>query len=137
MKQLSFRIKEGELFREVIESKCKEAGVKAGVILSAVGGFQKLFLRMPILPNQEKHTVKELDGPFEIISINGTISPNDCHIHVSASDKDGVCIGGHLKEGSTVKNTAEVVIGVFEDVIFERNFDSETGYEEFDPVVIK
>ncbi|MCA9359235.1 DNA-binding protein [Candidatus Kaiserbacteria bacterium] len=133
MRQLSFRIKEGELFRESIEKRCAEAGVEAGVILSAVGGFQKLILRMPILPNQEKHTVKELEGPFEIVSINGTISPNDCHIHVSASDQDGVCIGGHLKEGTTVKNTAEVVIGVFDDVVFERNMDGQTGYKEFDP----
>jgi len=133
MRQLSFRIKEGELFRETIVSRCTEERVKAGVVLSAVGGFQKLFLRMPILPNQEKHNVKELDGPFEIVSISGTISPNDCHIHVSASDREGVCVGGHLKEGTTVKNTAEVVIGIFDDITFERNFDPDTGYEEFDP----
>jgi hypothetical protein len=74
-----------------------------------------------------------LEGPFEVVSITGTVSPEDCHIHVSVSDKDGVCVGGHLKEGSIVKNTAEVVIGVFEDVVFERNQDDETGYAEFDP----
>jgi len=133
MKQLSFRIKHGELFRETIQRICAEHQVKAGVILSAVGGFEELYLRMPILPGQEKHTIKHISGPFEIVSITGTISPNDCHIHVSASDRDGVCIGGHLKEGSTVKNTAEVVIGIFEDVVFERNPDVVTGYDEFDP----
>jgi len=136
MKQLSFRIKQGELFRESIERICTESGVKAGVILSAVGGFQKIFLRMPILPTQEKHTVKELNGPFEIVSITGTISPNDCHIHVSVSDKNGVCVGGHLKEGSTVKNTVEIVIGIFDDVVFERVMDNDTGYPEFSPRIL-
>ncbi len=133
MKNLSFRIKQGELLREVIEQKTRDAGINAGVILSAVGGLEKAFLRMPILPNQEKHTIKALEGPFEIVSITGTISPNDSHIHISLSDREGTCVGGHLKEGCVVKNTVEVVIGFFDDVRFERKFDDETGYEEFAP----
>lgn len=86
-------------------------------------------LRMPKQDTGE-HIVRNLEGPFEIVSCTGTLSADGCHIHVSVSDLEGKCIGGHLKEGSAVFSTIELVIGILEDTTYRRLPDLETGYDE-------
>lgn len=86
---------------------------------------------MPKLDSGD-HVIKNLEGPFEIVSAAGTISSEGCHIHVSVSDKDGTCYGGHLKDGCAVRTTAEIVIGVFENTIYRRVFDERTGFNELE-----
>ncbi len=76
--------------------------------------------------------MKEWSGPFEIVSGTGTISKDGCHIHVALSDRNGDVIGGHLKDGCRVKNTAEVVLGVFRDAVYERKLDRKTGFNELE-----
>ncbi len=78
----------------------------------------------------DKQIVKEWKGPFEIVSGTGTLSESGCHIHISVSDKKGTVIGGHLKDGNKVKTTAEVVLGVFDDAVYTRTPDENTGFEE-------
>ena len=39
-------------------------------------------------------------------------------------------MGGHLKEGSIIATTAEIVMCYDENVVFERVLDDETGFEE-------
>lgn len=137
MKSFAFRLKPGELLKEEIEKRCAELSIAAGVLLSIVGGVSSAVLRMAG-STHDNQTVKTFDGPFEIVSGTGTISKDGCHIHVAFSDKDGNVIGGHLKDGCVVQFTAEVVIGVFDDVVFERVFDEETHFPEFtvrDPAI--
>jgi predicted DNA-binding protein with PD1-like motif len=129
MKNITVRLKEGQFFREEIERVVREREIRAGVILSAVGGIKNANLRVPKFDTGE-HVVKQMDGPFELVSCMGTLSADGCHIHVSVSDREGKCYGGHLKEGCAVFCTIEVVIGVIEDAIYHRKMDSETGFEE-------
>lgn len=129
MKQITVRLQEGQFLREEIERITKEQDIRAGVILSLVGGVKNARLRMPKLETGE-HTIKDLDGPFEIVSGTGTVSPDGCHIHLSVSDRNGDCIGGHLKEGCAIFYTVELVIGIFEDVEYRRVMDADTGFEE-------
>ncbi len=129
MKNVTVRLKEGQFFREEIERIVKEKDIRAGVILSAVGGIKNAALRVPKLDSGE-HIVKQIDGPFELVSCMGTLSPDGCHIHISVSDRDGRCFGGHLKEGCAVFCTIELVIGVIEGVTYRRRMDVETGFEE-------
>ncbi len=131
MKQITFRLRNGQLLKEEIAKVAQERSIKAGVLLSIVGGLQNAVLRMPQLPSGE-HATKDLDGPFELVSGTGTISQNGCHIHISVSDKNGVCYGGHLKDGCKVKTTVEVVIGIFEDVTYRRTPDAATGFDELE-----
>ena len=44
MKQITFRLKTGQLLKEEIENRTKD--VKAGVLLSIVGGLENVVLRM-------------------------------------------------------------------------------------------
>ena len=115
--------------KEEIEARTRN--IKAGVLLSIVGALDNANLRMAGA-TKDNQTVLNFAGPFEIVSGTGTISPDGCHIHISVSDTEGKVIGGHLKDGSRVGVTAEIVIGVFEEARFNRILDSDTGFEELE-----
>ena len=100
----------------------------AGIILSVVGALKSVKLRMAGAA-PKKQVIKSFSGDFEIVSIEGTLSKDDCHIHISLSDKNGAVVGGHLKEGVVVV-TAEVSLLELTDRKFLREFDKETGFEE-------
>ena len=129
MRQITFRLKPGQLLKEEIEKIAREKNIKAGVLLSAVGCLHNAVLRMAGA-KPDKQVINTYEGPFEIVSITGTISEQGCHIHISVSDKDGKVIGGHLKDGCEVEVTAEIVIGIFEDTKYSRVMDQETGFKE-------
>ncbi|HEA84467.1 MAG TPA: DNA-binding protein [Candidatus Wildermuthbacteria bacterium] len=131
MKQITFRLKPGQLLKEEIEKAARDQGVKAGVLLSIVGGLENAVLRMSG-SEPGNQAVKKWQGPFEIVSGTGTISEEGCHIHLALSDKEGNVIGGHLKNDCVVKYTAEIVLGVFEDIIYKRVLDENTGFEELE-----
>lgn len=129
MRHLTFRLKPGQFLKEEIEKRVKEHDIKAGVLLSIVAGLDKAVLRMAG-SDVDDQTVKEWNEPFEVVSGTGTISTEGSHIHVSLSDRQGNVIGGHLKNGCIVKYTAEIVIGIFDDVEYKRVYDEETGFKE-------
>ena len=129
MKQITFRIKPGELLKEEIVKAAQKHNIGAGALLSIVGGLENAVLRMAGA-TPDKQDVKDFNGPFEIVSGTGTISRDGCHIHMSVSDQEGKVIGGHLKDGCRVHLTAEIVVGVFEDVSYKRVHDQETGFKE-------
>ncbi len=129
MKQITFRIKPGGFLKEEIVKAAQKHNIGAGVLLSIVGGLQNAVLRMAGA-TPDKQEIKDFNGPFEIVSGTGTISRNGCHIHISVSDKDGKVIGGHLRDGCRVHPTAEIVIGVFEDISYKRVHDETTGFKE-------
>jgi hypothetical protein len=121
----SFRLKSGQdLFNE-IESFTAQKKIEAGCILSSVGSLTHATLR---LANREFYT--DYDGHFEIVSLNGTVSTNGSHLHLSISDGDGKTIGGHLVPGCKIYTTAEIVIAELDDVIYKREFAEDSGYEE-------
>ena len=67
---------------------------------------------------------------YEIVSLMGTISKDDVHLHISLSDENGVTIGGHLKDGTIINSTCEIVILELPNYEFTREFDEHTGYNE-------
>jgi predicted DNA-binding protein with PD1-like motif len=70
------------------------------------------------------------DFDSEIVSITGTVSIHGSHLHIAVSDGDGKTIGWHLESGCNIYTTAEIVIAVFKDVIYKREFAEDSGYEE-------
>lgn len=126
MKQITKRLKPNQEIRIELEKLVKENDIKAGVLLSVVGGTIKCSLRMP-----DGKTVKTWDEPMEIVSGTGTLSQDGLHIHLSLSNMAGDTFGGHLKEG-IVKQTTEIVILVFDDIIYKRRPCDVTGYDELD-----
>ncbi|MCL5612395.1 MAG: DNA-binding protein [Chloroflexi bacterium] len=125
MQTYSFRLKPGQDLFDEIESFVAEKKISAGCVLSSVGSLTHATLR---LANREFYT--EYEGHFEIVSLNGTVSTNGSHLHVSISDGDGKTIGGHLVPGCKIYTTAEMVIAGFDDVVYKREFAEDSGYEE-------
>ena len=125
MQTLTFRLKPGQdLFNE-IEAVVAEENIEAGCVLSAVGSLTHATLR---LANNEHSS--EYDGHFEIVSMTGTVSVYGSHLHMSISDGDGKTIGGHLVPGCKIYTTAEMVLGIFDDVVYKREYAEDSGYEE-------
>lgn len=124
MKQLSVRLLPGQDLREEIERLARAHSVQAGVVISLVGNLTKAILRMA-----DGETIKEWNGSYEIVSATGTISPEESHIHLALSDQEGKVFGGHLKKGTIVGVTCEVVLLTFDDVVYSRVYEEETGYD--------
>src|SRR3990167_4524290 len=128
MKIHTFRLKPDTKLRESIQNFAKKNKFNAGLVFSVVGALKEAKLRMAGA-TPKKQTIKNLKGDYEIVSVQGTLSADDCHIHIAVSDRDGKVIGGHLKEGA-VALTAEVSLLELTDRKFLREFDKETGFEE-------
>lgn len=133
VRQITRRLKPGQLLKESIIQLVQEEHITAGVIIAAVGGLENANLRVSKFGNGE-HPNITIEGPLELVSCMGTLSPQGCHLHVSVSDRSGQCYGGHLKDGCKVFVTIELVVLAFDDVIYNRTLDDETGFDELSPV---
>jgi predicted DNA-binding protein with PD1-like motif len=125
MQAFTFRLKPGQDLFNGIEAVVAEKNVEAGCVLSAVGSLTHATLR---LANREYFS--EYDGHFEIVSMTGTVSAHGSHLHISISDEDGHTIGGHLVPGCKIYTTAEMVLAIFNDVVYKREFAEDSGYDE-------
>ena len=127
MKTIVLRLRPGQDLKAELQSLVEKEKLPGGFILTCVGSVSKLRLR---LANQSQSS--DFEGPFEIVSLVGTLSPQGLHLHMSASDKTGKTLGGHLVDGNVIYTTAEIVIGVPTDLQFLRTLDPATGYPELD-----
>lgn len=121
----AFRLKPGQDLRKEIEAFVKKENIKAGWMVTCVGSLTEANLR---LANQPGGTAYK--GHFEIVSLVGTLSTAGCHLHLAFSDSTGRTIGGHLLTGSVVYTTAEIVIGESKDLVFTREKDGTTPWDE-------
>lgn len=99
--------------------------IQAAALLSCVGSLRSVSLRLAGAVREQQFA-----GSFEIVSAEGTLSTNGCHIHIAIADQEGKVTGGHLCYDSLVLTTAEVVLVELQDHAFSRQFDSDTGYKE-------
>lgn len=125
MKVFALRLKPGADLKLEIARFAKEKNIYAGFVITCVGSLKKASLRMANIK-----TIANFSGPFEIVSLAGTIAQNGLHLHAALSDGDGKLIGGHVKEGCIIFTTAEIVIGEGENLLFSRAFDQETNFKE-------
>jgi predicted DNA-binding protein with PD1-like motif len=126
MKTYTFRLKPDQDLFDSIEAFIAEKKIEAGCVLSSVGSLTCASLR---LANREFNN--EYEGHFEIVSMTGTVALCGSHIHISIADGNGVTIGGHLVSGCKIYTTAEIVLAVFDDVVYARELlEDDSGYEE-------
>jgi len=125
MKTYALRLTRGADLKKTIDEQFRIRNIKAGVILSCVGCVYELKIRLA--DGESELHVKD---NFEIASLVGTFSKDGSHLHISVSDITGKTIGGHLKEGTLVNTTAELVLGELLGYDFSREFDNNTGYDE-------
>lgn len=125
MKEHVFRLANGDSLKESIQQYCLDHSISSAVILTCVGSLKHVHIR---LANASKFLEKEEN--VEIVSLVGTISKGQAHIHISVSDENGYVFGGHLSDGCLVYTTAEIALGELEDYELKREMDETTGYKE-------
>ena len=119
------RLKRGEDLMESVKQVCREKNIKAGVLLSGVGCILKGRIR-----DASGVNIREINDHCEIVSLNGTVSAQRCHIHIALSKEDLSTVGGHLCPGCIVNTTCELVIGELPGICCGVEEDPETGYDE-------
>lgn len=120
---LAFRLLPGEDLRMALLERAR--AWPAAFVATCVGSLGHATLR-----HATAETGTRREGPFEIVSLVGTLEPGGGHLHIALADADGRMWGGHLLDGSAVHTTAEIVIGILEEVRFARTFDPRSGYDE-------
>jgi len=125
MENYTFRLTPGQDLIDGIESFVLQNQIEAGCILSGVGSLTQAVLR---LANRVEFS--RYEGFFEIVSVTGTVSIHGSHLHIAISDGEGATIGGHLVSGCRIYTTAEIVIIAFSNLVYERRFSEDSGYDE-------
>ena len=125
MQNYTFRLTPGQDLFDSIQAFVMKKHVQAGCVLSGVGSLRHATLRLA-----DREYNSEYQGPFEIVSMTGTVSVHGSHLHMSISDGNGWTIGGHFESGCKIYTTAEIVIAVFNDTVYKRELAADSGYEE-------
>ena len=121
----SLRLHRGADLMQSIQALCAEKNIAAGVVLSAVGCISRGRVR-----DASGVRIREIGDHCEIVSLNGTVSRERCHLHIALSREDLSTIGGHLCQGCIINTTCELVIAEIPETAIGREFDGETGYDE-------
>ena len=125
MKCHCLRLHRGDDLMLSIKALCQEKKIAAGVVLSAVGCISRGRIR-----DASGVTIRAINDHCEIVSLNGTVSANRCHLHIALSKEDLSTIGGHLCTGCIINTTCELVIAELPGISIGKEFDPETGYDE-------
>ncbi len=125
MKIHCIRLRRGDDLLLSIRALAAEKNIAAGVVLSAVGCISEGRIR-----DASGVTIRPITEHCEIVSLNGTVSAQRCHLHIALSREDLTTLGGHLCPGCIVGTTCELVIGELPGIRFGVEQDAETGYNE-------
>jgi uncharacterized protein len=133
MRTIALRLRPGADLKAELLALAAGEGVQAGWVLACVGSLSKARLR---LAGGTEHATWH--GALEIVALTGTLSQDGSHLHLAVADHQGRAFGGHLAESCTVRTTAEVVLAADDRLLFAREHDPATGYNElvvreFDP----
>ena len=119
------RLHRGDDLMLSIRKVCQEKNIKAGVVLSAVGCISEGRVR-----DASGVNIRQITEDCEIVSLNGTVSAQRCHLHIALSKEDLSTIGGHLCPGCIINTTCELVIAQIPGVCYGVEEDAQTGYDE-------
>ncbi len=120
-----FRLHPTQDLRTELERACALYTPNGAAVITCVGSLQEATLRMA----GASETIVQ-KGPFEILSLVGTWTPEGGHFHISLSDSKGTVWGGHLCAGCTIYTTAEIVLLDIGEHHPRRVQDPATGYPE-------
>lgn len=123
----ALRLRPGDDLKQGLQAFARARNLRAGTILTCVGSLRTAKLR---LADQKGATA--FAGPFEIVSLVGTLTAHGAHLHLAIAGADGRTLGGHLVDGCTVYTTAEIVVGELRDLTFGRSPDPATTYPELE-----
>ncbi len=106
MRSRTLKLLPGNDLRSCIE-KVGVTSNSSGFVLGVVGNLSRAAFQCP---GRSQPTV--LEGNLEIITLNGTFSPEGVHLHLSLSDGDCQVWGGHLEPGTLVLKGADILLAL-------------------------
>ncbi|MBT0779056.1 DUF296 domain-containing protein [Paracoccus sp. pheM1] len=122
----AFRLKPGENLTAGLRAAFDASGTRAMALVTCVGSLTDVRIRHANSPEATAYS-----GHFEITSLVGTIDAAGEHLHLTISDSEGRCFGGHLMpEGSAIYTTAEIVVLALPELAFTRLSCPLSGYDE-------
>jgi predicted DNA-binding protein with PD1-like motif len=126
------RLHPGDDLIESIMDFSRRHSIEAGAVATCVGSLDRARLRFA--NQRDDEDLAKRGGHFEIVSLSGTFSTTDFHLHLALANEQGQVFGGHAGSGNKVYTTAEIVIVEGSDWLFRRERDPETTYRELTPV---
>lgn len=125
MRELVLRLEPGADLRRAIEARCLEQLPQGGFVVSGIGSLRDPVLR---LAGQDGET--RYQGPYELLTLAGSVTRDGAHLHASLASASGAVVGGHLPYGNQVRTTAELLLAGVESVSLAREPDAATGFKE-------
>jgi predicted DNA-binding protein with PD1-like motif len=125
MRELALRLEPGADLRRSVESACRTHFPAGGFVLCGIGS-----LLHPVLRLAGAQAETRFDGPFEILTLSGSVAHEGAHLHASISSAKGEVLGGHVPYGNQVRTTAELLIVALESWHLSRRHDAATGFAE-------
>ena len=128
MRELPIRLHPGADLRRSLEEVVRDEFPNGGYVVCGIGSLNNPRLRLA----QEKFE-SVYAGPFELMTLSGTVSRDGVHLHMSIASGSGQVFGGHLVHGNEVRTTVELLLLPLTDWALSRKFDSKTGFLELLP----
>ncbi|WP_339230275.1 PPC domain-containing DNA-binding protein [Oceanobacillus sp. FSL K6-2867] len=126
-----------------IEQLCGENNIQSAVISSCFGSFQQAGY-LYLVPNSESKVgagygeLQVRQGPVEFLQGTGVVCKREgeyeIHFHGTMCDQAGNVFGGHLVKGENPVITVDLVLTAVEGMTFSREYDEETGGNQFYPL---
>jgi predicted DNA-binding protein with PD1-like motif len=130
MEALPLRLTPGTDLRKSLEELAQARLPLGAFVIAGIGSLLDARLRFADAPNEVA-----LEGPFEILSLTGTITPDGAHLHMSVADQFGRVQGGHVAYGNIVRTTAEILLAAVPGWQLTRELDAVTGFKELKPIL--
>ena len=106
METLPLQLKPGQDLHSSLSELAVEQQL-SGFVLGVVGNLSQATFSCP---GQQHPT--QMRGELEVITLNGTFSPDGVHLHLSLSDGACQVWGGHLEPGTIVLKGAQLLLGL-------------------------
>ena len=106
METLTLKLNPGQDLLQSLHQLAVERQLR-GFVLGVVGDLSEACFQCP---GQSQPT--RMQGVLEVITLNGTVSPEGVHLHLSLSDGACQVWGGHLEPGSTVLKGVQLLLGL-------------------------
>ena len=108
LRSVPLHLEAGSDIRLSLEALAVELNA-SGFVLGVVGNLSRAAFQCP-----GQSGPRILEGDLEIITLQGTISPQGVHLHLSFSDGACQVWGGHLEPGTLVQKGADLLVGLLE-----------------------
>jgi predicted DNA-binding protein with PD1-like motif len=125
MRQLPVRLPPGCDLRRALESLGREQFQEGAFVLCGIGSLVDPRLRLAAADEETRY-----EGPFEILTLSGTLTRQGAHLHMSIASSLGDVRGGHVVYGNVVRTTAELLLVQAADWTLQRERDAATGFLE-------